>query len=82
MQKISNDINATTTQTSHQVVTDAIKHGENSVNIINFTRRNLNNVLIIKKDGTKEKYNIEKVVDAIKKSATRMLVKFSEKEIM
>ena len=28
-----------------------------------------------------EKYNIEKVVEAIKKSATRMLVEFSEKEI-
>ncbi len=81
MQKISNDINLANTQTSNQPVTDAIKHNENPVNIINFTRRNLNNVCIIKKDGTKEKYNIEKVVDAIKKSATRMLVTFNEKEI-
>ena len=79
MQKISNDINVANTQASNQPVTDAIKHGENPVNIINFTRRNLNNICIIKKDGTKEKYNVEKVVDAIKKSATRMLVTFSEK---
>ncbi|MBQ8635734.1 anaerobic ribonucleoside-triphosphate reductase [bacterium] len=82
MQKISNDINAQVSSQSSSPVTDAIKaHSENLVNIINFSRRNLSNVIIIKKDGTKEKYNIEKVVEAIKKSATRMLVDFSEKEI-
>ena len=82
MQKISNDINAQTQEPSHSPVTDAIKNNhDNLANIINFSRRNLNNITIIKKDGTKEKYNIEKVVEAIKKSATRMLVEFSEKEI-
>ena len=82
MQKISNDINTQSQVQSHSVVSDAIKAGgENLANIINFSRRNLSNVTIIKKDGTKEKYNIEKVVEAIKKSATRMLVEFSEKEI-
>ena len=83
MQKISNDINTQSQAQSHSVVSDAIKaSSENLVNIINFSRRNLSNVTIIKKDGTKEKYNIEKVVEAIKKSATRMLVEFSEKEII
>ena len=82
MQKISNDINAQSQAQSHSVVSDAIKAGsENLANIINFSRRNLSNVIIVKKDGTKEKYNIEKVVEAIKKSATRMLVEFSEREI-
>ena len=82
MQKISNDINTQVKSQSHSVVSDAIKAGnENLVNIINFSRRNLNNIVIIKKDGTKEKYNIEKVVEAIKKSATRMLVEFTDKEI-
>ena len=82
MQKISNDINTQVGNQSHSPATDAIKAGgENLINIINFSRRNLSNVTIIKKDGTKEKYNIEKVVEAIKKSATRMLVEFSEKEI-
>ncbi len=42
---------------------------------------NLNNIKIIKKDGTKEDYNIQKVVSAIKKSAARMTVEFSEDEI-
>ena len=82
MQKISNDISIQTNAQSHSPATDAIKaNNENLINIINFSRRNLSNVTIIKKDGTKEKYNIEKVVEAIKKSATRMLVEFSEKEI-
>ena len=82
MQKISNDIDTHSQAQSHSVVSDAIKaSSENLANIINFSRRNLSNVTIVKKDGTKEKYNIEKVVEAIKKSATRMLVEFSEREI-
>ena len=84
MQKVSNDINidSIASSTSHAPVTDAIKNNHETLsNILNFSRRNLSNITIIKKDGTKEKYNIEKVVDAIKKSATRMLVDFTEKEI-
>ena len=42
---------------------------------------NLNSIKIIKKDGTKEDYNIQKVVSAIKKSAARMTVEFREDEI-
>ncbi|MBE7707646.1 MAG: anaerobic ribonucleoside-triphosphate reductase [Cyanobacteria bacterium SIG27] len=82
MQKISNDIDAQSQVQSHSVVTDAIKVGSETLsNIVNFSRRNLSNITIIKKDGTREKYNIEKVVEAIKKSATRLLVEFSEREI-
>ena len=80
MQKVSNDIRTNANQTSSPAATtDAIKHDLG--NIVNFTRRNINNIVIIKKDGTKEKYNVQKVVDAITKSATRMLVKFTDKEI-
>ena len=87
MQKVSNDIELSAKQQPHSSATDAIKGFpnqnvvDNQVNVINFSRRNLSNVTIVKKDGTKEKYNIDKVVEAIKKSATRMLVEFSEKEI-
>ncbi len=84
MQKVSNDINlgASSEQNQSSPVSDPFKGSvENLGNIINFSRRNLDNITIIKKDGTKEKYNVQKVVDAIKKSATRMLVEFSEKEI-
>ena len=41
----------------------------------------VNNVKIIKKDGTLEDYNIDKVAKAVKKSAARMLVDFTDKEI-
>ncbi len=44
-------------------------------------KHGLNQIKIIKKDGTKEEYDVQKVVAAIKKSAARMLVDFTEKEI-
>lgn len=36
---------------------------------------------VVKKDGTKEAFNIEKVVVAVNKSAFRVLVKFTDEEI-
>lgn len=36
---------------------------------------------VVKKDGTKEDFNIEKVVTAVNKSAFRVLVKFTQEEI-
>ncbi len=38
-------------------------------------------VKVIKKDGTKEDFNVQKVVIAVNKSAYRALIKFTEKEI-
>jgi len=82
MQKISNDMELGSNTISHSNVTDAIKNNaEVAGNIISFSRRNLNNIFIIKKDGTKEKYNVEKVISAIKKSAARTLIEFSDKQI-
>ncbi|MBR4964914.1 MAG: anaerobic ribonucleoside-triphosphate reductase, partial [Lachnospiraceae bacterium] len=37
-------------------------------------------VYVIKKDGSKEKFNVQKVIDAVEKSAYRALTKFTEKE--
>ena len=42
---------------------------------------NLNGLTIIKKDGTKEEFNIKKVQSAVSKSAARMIVTFSEEEM-
>lgn len=51
-------------------------------NVINLSKKaDLNNIKIVKKDGTLEQYNIQKVVNAVKKSAERMLVDLSEEEI-
>ena len=41
----------------------------------------LKDVKVIKKDGTKEEFNVQKVVIAVNKSAYRALIQFSEKDI-
>lgn len=38
-------------------------------------------MVVVKKDGTKEEFNVQKVVVAVNKSAYRALVKFSEKDL-
>ena len=40
-----------------------------------------NNLYVIKKDGTKEKFDLNKVINAVKKSAARVLIDFSEDEL-
>ena len=51
-------------------------------NVINLSKKiDLNNIKIVKKDGTLEKYDIQKVINAVKKSAARMLVELSDSEI-
>ena len=34
----------------------------------------LNNVKVVKKDGTKEEFNVQKIVRAVNKSAGRILI--------
>ena len=38
-------------------------------------------IKVIKKDGTREEYNVEKVIAAISKSASRALISFNEEEL-
>lgn len=49
-------------------------------NLLN-PKNQLKNIKIIKKDGTKEEYDVRKVISAVKKSAARMLIEFTEKEL-
>ena len=42
---------------------------------------NENKVCIVKKDGTLEKFNIQKIINAVSKSAERVLIKFNESDI-
>ena len=58
----------------------------NTVNPMNkvvgiMPKLDLSKIKIVKKDGTLEDYNIEKVINAVKKSAERTLVEFTDKEI-
>ncbi len=39
------------------------------------------NLFVIKKDGTREAFNIDKVVKAVKKSAMRVLIDFSQEQL-
>ena len=39
------------------------------------------NIKVIKKDGTKERFDVSKVVTAVNKSAFRVLIKFTDQEI-
>ncbi|MFA9376933.1 MAG: anaerobic ribonucleoside-triphosphate reductase [Lachnotalea sp.] len=39
-------------------------------------------MVVVKKDGTKEEFNIQKVIVAVNKSAYRALIKFSEEELL
>jgi len=41
----------------------------------------LSRVKVVKKDGTKEDFNVQKVVVAVNKSAYRAIIKFTEKEL-
>ena len=41
----------------------------------------LENVYVVKKDGTKEEFDNQKIKNAVKKSATRMLVTLSDEEL-
>ena len=40
----------------------------------------VNNVKVIKKDGSLEAFDVQKVIDAVGKSAYRALTKFTEEE--
>lgn len=84
----TNVINIDTTKTS-STIEGAVVTKPKSLEPNNFVLKHsdvekkygLNRIKIIKKDGTKEDYDVNKVVSAVKKSAARMLIEFNEKEI-
>ena len=50
-----------------------MEYMDNAKEVIDNASRLTDSVCIIKKDGTKEQYNVQKVIEAVKKSATRMI---------
>lgn len=67
-------------------VTDAIRrvHESNVMftkQIVESASKLISSVCIVKKDGTKEQFNVQKVVEAVKKSATRMMISFGEDDL-
>ena len=72
---------------SSEIVSNAVENTnlikykmDNNIVIISSSPK-LDAVKVIKKDGTVGSYNVKKVVNAVKKSAERMLIKFSDADI-
>lgn len=78
------------TPASNKVATDVIKGGAVSSPISKLMEQNKTTpitpistkcVYVIKKDGTKEEFDSKKIINAVKKSATRMLVELTDVEL-
>ena len=54
---------------------------QNPINLIEASNATLEGIKVIKKDGTQEVFNIEKVINAVKKSATRVMHELTLTEI-
>ena len=76
MQNLSNGRVVSISNTENTPVTNP------NSKIVNISQKvDLSNIKIVKKDGTIEEYNVQKVVNAVKKSAARMLVELTDEEI-
>ena len=83
---VNNQGNENVVGITSEHVNDAIKrvHDSNAMftkEVEDNASRLCESVCIVKKDGTKEQYNVQKVVNAVKKSATRMLITFSDEDL-
>lgn len=70
----------------NEVLTNAVKAMSGSSDftpqlLLDMQILNENKICIVKKDGTHEKFNIQKIINAISKSAERMLIKFNENQL-
>ena len=83
MNNVSSDGRIVSIKTGNDVDASSVKSASsNNMNIISIAQKvNLSNIKIVKKDGTLEDYNVQKVVSAVQKSAARMLVKLTDEEI-
>ena len=50
-------------------------------NVIDIKKNKFSHLSMVKKDGTCEGYDVQKVVNAVKKSAARMLIDFTQEDI-
>ncbi len=81
--KTENEVESKTKEFALGSMTTNVIKGNNALKLIqshaflNFPK----DINIVKKDGTKEKFNTEKIVQAVKKSAVRVLVELTDKDI-
>ena len=82
--KNNSDLNENKQQ--NEVLANAVKKMANPSDftpqlLLDMQILNENKICIVKKDGTHEKFNIQKIINAISKSAERMLIKFNENQL-
>lgn len=82
--KNNSDLNENKQQ--NEVLANAVKKMANPSDftpqlLLDIQILNENKICIVKKDGTHEKFNIQKIINAISKSAERMLIKFNENQL-
>ena len=82
--KNNSDLNGNKQQ--NEVLANAVKKMANPSDftpqlLLDMQILNENKICIVKKDGTHEKFNIQKIINAISKSAERMLIKFNENQL-
>lgn len=81
-----NNSNLNENKQQNEVLANAVKKMANSSDftpqlLLDMQILNENKICIVKKDGTQEKFNIQKIINAISKSAERMLIKFNENQL-
>ena len=81
-----NNSNLNENKQQNEVLANVVKKMANSSDftpqlLLDMQILNENKICIVKKDGTQEKFNIQKIINAISKSAERMLIKFNENQL-
>ena len=81
-----NNSNLNENKQQNEVLANAVKKMANPSDftpqlLLDMQILNENKICIVKKDGTHEKFNIQKIINAISKSAERMLIKFNETQL-
>ncbi len=81
-----NNSNLNENKQQNEVLANAVKAMANPSDftpqlLLDMQILNENKICIVKKDGTHEKFNIQKIINAISKSAERMLIKFNENQL-
>lgn len=81
-----NNIDLNENKQQNEVLANAVKKMANPSDftpqlLLDMQILNENKICIVKKDGTHEKFNIQKIINAISKSAERMLIKFNENQL-
>ena len=82
MSRLANSQNVSFDSVVTQDILNPISNPNNTPNnVIDIKKNKFSHLSMVKKDGTCEGYDVQKVVSAVKKSAARMLIDFTQEDI-